>query len=1048
MTDVARASGGLALVVGPRLHLNEPAQEAPDSVGLRLLMLALAVVCLFHGGLLPFTHGNTYDAFIHMFFGDSYHRSWFDVWEPRWYTGFATTSYPPGTHMAIGALQYVMPLRAAFVVTMLLGLILLTIGVYRYALIWVEPRAAGYAAISLALSSSISETVHLFGQLPTIFSLGVFLNGLPSVYGWIVGGRWRDFLTAVLFACATTAAHHVTTLFGSVLFILPLAPLSLRVVAELNSEKTRKQRYKSLSWAFMRGIFLGVFMVGSIVITVLPYWIWSINDPITQVPIPHGSRENFLEKPHLGLIFFLLPWGLALVALPYVFVTSLRTRMFPLGLAVFLGFVLGTGGTTPLPRAMLRGAFDILTLDRFTFWASILILPFLGRMFESLLHGRAGDVLRKALGRGGHRVLVGSGFFGMVGVSVFAAILPALQPMQPKFVDPTPIVQFLEQDEHDHWRYLTLGLGDQFAYLSAQTEAQSVDGNYHSARRLPDLTRFSVERLENAKFSGVPGLGSLRQFLINADTYNLKYIFSNDGFYDPLLFFTGWDRLQKLPNGIAVWEKPDVSPLPLVSPRRAIPVWQMVMWGALPPFVLVLALGQLMLSTLRYGFGMRRGLLRPAVMVTGPVGSVRLLRWLILGALLFVLALLSWGAVSIWHETHRPLSAEEQIEAYFTDLDMRRFRAAYERFDPITRPEFDRAMFNWRWQGGLIASYGKLQDVALEEIGGTEVTRRWRVRLSWLTAVNLREELREVSTVLRDGIWYVEAPELRPTQTPERLQRRADIDWNLVGRRQARLDADLHRDRLDRPRIFLHGARLVEKDGRFSIVGALTNGDADPAKIMVLGDLRAEGKGPALARMAAGMADGQRLLPAETSGFRIEFEGVLSLQDAAGEFDPTRFVPPELAARPDGATIEARALVAGLGLYRAVGLNGLRISTERGRLQLSGQAVNTGTEVATVTRVVALLYDEAGLPVWTEAGFVDRNIVPGQGQSFVLDLPARNEIKVIADLGADDMVVNGASQQSDTGLPDAATGTIPLTGVPGYSALRLHISSMVHEPLF
>jgi hypothetical protein len=62
------------------------AQDPRDGVG--LLIVALAGAVLFHGGLLPFTHGNTYDAFIHMFFGDSYARSWFDHWDERWYTGF------------------------------------------------------------------------------------------------------------------------------------------------------------------------------------------------------------------------------------------------------------------------------------------------------------------------------------------------------------------------------------------------------------------------------------------------------------------------------------------------------------------------------------------------------------------------------------------------------------------------------------------------------------------------------------------------------------------------------------------------------------------------------------------------------------------------------------------------------------------------------------------------------------------------------------------------------------------------------------------------
>ena len=138
-------------------------RESEERAGTKLLFVALAVAVLYHGGLLPFTHGNTYDAFIHMFFGDSYHRSWFDQWEARWCTGFATTSYPPGTHMAIAGLMHFFPLRTAFMFVQMGGLLLLTIGVYRFSLLWVTPRPAGLAAVALVMSSSISETIHLFG---------------------------------------------------------------------------------------------------------------------------------------------------------------------------------------------------------------------------------------------------------------------------------------------------------------------------------------------------------------------------------------------------------------------------------------------------------------------------------------------------------------------------------------------------------------------------------------------------------------------------------------------------------------------------------------------------------------------------------------------------------------------------------------------------------------------------------------------------------------------------------------------------------------------
>ncbi|MDO8883822.1 hypothetical protein, partial [Pseudotabrizicola sp.] len=358
--------------------------------GIFLLCLAIGMAVMTHGALLPFTHGNTYDAFIHMFFGEHYARSWFDPWEPRWYTGFATTSYPPGTHMLIGALSKLMPLRAAFVLTMLTGILLLTLGTYRFALMWVPPRAAGYAAIALVLSSSVAEAVHLFGQLPTIFSLGVFLNGLPWVYRWIVAGHWRNFFAAVVFGAATTAAHHVTTLFGAILFIIPLGLLALRTAAELAREKRDGAPYSRMLrifhgftpffWPVARGLLLAVALVGGIVLTILPHWLWSVSDPITQVSIPHGSRESFLDRPDLGLIFFVIPWGASLIALPYALYKGMTSRLWPLAGSVMLCFVLGTGGTTPFPKMLLRGAFDILTLDRFTYWATILILPFVGLM--------------------------------------------------------------------------------------------------------------------------------------------------------------------------------------------------------------------------------------------------------------------------------------------------------------------------------------------------------------------------------------------------------------------------------------------------------------------------------------------------------------------------------------------------------------------------------------------------------------------------------------------------------------------------------------------
>ena len=37
-------------------------------------------------------------------------------------------------------------------------------------------------------------------------------------------------------------------------------------------------------------------------------------DPITQVSIPHASRDSFIKNPNAGLVFWLVPYGLSLVA--------------------------------------------------------------------------------------------------------------------------------------------------------------------------------------------------------------------------------------------------------------------------------------------------------------------------------------------------------------------------------------------------------------------------------------------------------------------------------------------------------------------------------------------------------------------------------------------------------------------------------------------------------------------------------------------------------------------------------------------------------------
>ena len=109
-----------------------------------------------------------------------------------------------------------------------------------------------------------------------------------------------------------------------VFFVLPTIGLAVMDNAILdNKGQGRKKLFSHFKHHVIKilpsAIFFGICVILLTVITIFPYWYWSKADPITQVSIPHGSRENFLLEPNLGLIFFIIPWGILLFILPFIF---------------------------------------------------------------------------------------------------------------------------------------------------------------------------------------------------------------------------------------------------------------------------------------------------------------------------------------------------------------------------------------------------------------------------------------------------------------------------------------------------------------------------------------------------------------------------------------------------------------------------------------------------------------------------------------------------------------------------------------------------------
>jgi hypothetical protein len=529
---------------------------------LAIVLVALAV----HGPLLLMQlPAGSFDANFHMFFASHYAHHWFNPWNEKWFGGFSQTTYPPLTHQWIALLSTVVGLKMGYMLVQLIAILLLPVGVYRFAKIWVDERAASYAALGCVFLGSLSFLAYEAGQLATITSVALYLNALPYFYEWVTESSVRSLLKGVAISLAAAAAHHVTLIFGVVFFA---APVLVTACIDAYDERVAG----SLPGVLSRAFAFAVITVGGVAIVLLPYWLALIQHPIHQIPIPHDSRNNYLLSWPTAINYFFVPWGALVLALPFIARRGASSRrLIPLLIGFWLAFIFGLGGTTPLPRLLLGRAYEILTFERFAFWATLLALPLAGILFVEILDRFQ---LKGAVGLAIAAVFT-------LGMSLWWLNVNPYRPTEQTNVD--PVIQFLNRDGHDAYRYITLGFGSDLSKVSTFANADSVDGEYNSARLLPEMTHYGSAQLTNAKFYGSAGMASLRAVLEHANRYGLKFIFVHDPYYEPLLTFVGWRKIETFGTGeITAWAKDDVPPAHKI-PSDAVPEpWQGLMWGILP----------------------------------------------------------------------------------------------------------------------------------------------------------------------------------------------------------------------------------------------------------------------------------------------------------------------------------------------------------------------------------------------------------------------------------------------------------------------------------
>jgi len=256
----------------------------------------------------------------------------------------------------------------------------------------------------------------------------------------------------------------------------------------------------------------------------------------------------------------------------------------PLLISGIILFLLGLGGTTPIPSLLFGHFWELLTYDRFALWASIMFLPLFGLIFEE---NKKGEKIFK-------------GF--LLTLVIFAAIIFNVSikaSYLPEKVNLEPVVEFLSKDGNWKWRYLTLEFGAaQLSKLSILTNATTLDGFYVHARNNPVLMSSGIETIDGARYWD-NGTKVLKYILAHAKEYKIKFVFCASPFYYDILSENNFTMLfsQDITKDgrlgrITIWtykgEVPQLSEDEIKLNDNKIELQELV-WG-LTPLVLLLAI--------------------------------------------------------------------------------------------------------------------------------------------------------------------------------------------------------------------------------------------------------------------------------------------------------------------------------------------------------------------------------------------------------------------------------------------------------------------------
>ena len=512
-----------------------------------------------------------YDAPIHMFFGDHYVRSWFDLWDPRWYNGFTVASYPPLAHQLLAILELTSGKPTlSYALLSSISIALYAYALARYSNLFLGRRVSILGSIASILAPATMISFLIYGHLTTILSTALTFLSFTMFIEYAKRRRRLNLLASSLLASASIYSHHFTALvFSPILFITTISHLWLNDKMRSSRFLVQILQFLSLTATFSLGIY--------------PFVEFALNAP-TQAEIPHWSRYP-LNPDYLqfSICYSLITYGLIAASILRLVLRGRELKpLASLIATTILLAALSLGLSTPLPQLLFQGLSKWLTYERFSFWATPLSVILLLRSITSnprKISTQLAVILLIIL------------FIGLATVSaiVYLKLGAWMRGYVPTYTSQSSlnrtciraIAQFLHENCREGCRYLTLGFSTKASEISILSNARTIDGFYPTARRDPLLTQSGVESLDSAIYWS-NGLEVLDRVLSKADSYGLKYVIVREHYeeYSEILEAHGYRPDRQICDA-SIWINSHVDPIESKSSGGGLSIGSLL-WGVMP----------------------------------------------------------------------------------------------------------------------------------------------------------------------------------------------------------------------------------------------------------------------------------------------------------------------------------------------------------------------------------------------------------------------------------------------------------------------------------